>query len=598
MCGIFGFTGPSDRELAARSLALLAHRGPDAAHSCEMPEITLGATRLSIVGVANGRQPLVNEAGDVVAVVNGELYNYAPLRNELERRGHRFATDTDGEVLVHLYEEEGDALLARIEGIFAFALWDARRSRLLLARDPMGVKPLFWTERGGRFRFASEIKALLADPGLPRELDRRSLDGLLALGFVPGARTLFAGIRRLAPGHSLVREGTKLDISPYWRLEVDGSGAVDGDPVTGFLGRLERAVESQLAHEVPMGFGLSGGIDSSLVVAVARRLVGAPVRTFAIGAAGRNDERPWAREVATHCATDHVEIELGGRDLLARLPCALWHAEEPRAGPLIAQHLFYEQVARSVRVLIVGEGADELLGGYPRLKTACGAAAWLSAPLARRAYSAQSPLLFGRRRIHSDAWLASLERPTLDVALLEPVFAVRGVKRRERLLAFEQAERLPPTHLTTVDRMSMAHSVEARVPYLDRSLVEYVNRLPMSWKLRAQGEKRLLREAARTLLPESIRLRPKYGNRDPIALWLRSGLADLADRWLDPATVAARGIWKPAMVDGLRTRSRRSRRRPFDDMNLFRMVQIELWHRLFIDPTRLEPPASRSEPAP
>ncbi|HLF56331.1 MAG TPA: asparagine synthetase B, partial [Thermoanaerobaculia bacterium] len=220
MCGIFGFSGPHDAELAARALALLRHRGPDAARAFAGGEMTLGATRLAIVGVANGTQPFANEDGDVVAVLNGEIYNFAPLRDELERRGHRFATDTDGEVLVHLYEEEGDALLARLEGIFAFAVWDARRRRLLLARDPMGVKPLFWTESAGRFRFASEIKALLADPGLPRRVDPRAFDAQLALGFVPGERTLFDGIRRLLPGHALVRTGDRLDIAPYWRLEV------------------------------------------------------------------------------------------------------------------------------------------------------------------------------------------------------------------------------------------------------------------------------------------------------------------------------------------------------------------------------------------
>ena len=596
MCGIFGFTGPRDDELAARALVLLAHRGPDAAAAVADEEVTLGATRLAIVGVANGDQPLSSEDGEIVAVFNGEIYNHEPLRDELERRGHRFSTDTDAEVVVHLYEEVGDALLTRIEGIFAFALWDRRRARLLLARDPMGVKPLFWTECGGRFRFASEIKALCADPEVPRRLDPRALDGFLALNFVPGERTLLEGVRRLLPGHALVRTAAAISTAPYWTCHVQGV-AGGGDPVSGFLAHFERAVASQLAHEVPMGFALSGGIDSSLVVAMASRLLGAPVRTFAIGAPGPHDERPWAERVARHCGTEHTPVELGAGDLLARLPSTIWHLEEPRGGPIVAQHTFYETVARSVRVLVVGEGADELFGGYPRLKSACGAAAWLPAPIARRLYQAQSLLVSGGHDILSDDFERARERPSPDIALLEPVFAATGVRRRERMLAFEQSERLPSSHLTIVDRLSMAHSVEARVPFLDRALVEYVNRLPIGWKLRLRGEKRLLREAARGLLPEAVRTRPKYGFRDPIALWLESGLLELADRLLDPASVAARGHWRPAAIERLRAKARRGLRSPFDPFHFFRIVQLELWHRLFVDPARLEPPNGALSPS-
>jgi asparagine synthase (glutamine-hydrolysing) len=284
VCGILGFTGPHRPELAARGLELLGHRGPDerGVHAAE--GVTLAAARLAIVGLGRGRQPLANEAGDVVAVVNGELYDHAEVRAGLERRGHRFSTASDAEIVVHLYEEEGDRFVDRLAGIFALALWDARRARLLLVRDPFGVKPLFWTEWAGSLRFGSEIKALLADPELPRELDPLALDCHLALGFVLGGGTLLAGVHELPPGHLLVHERGTTAIRPYRRPAVE-PGPLAEEPVHGFLGRFERAVESQLAREVPMAFALSGGIDSSLVVAVARRLTGAPIRTFAVGSA-------------------------------------------------------------------------------------------------------------------------------------------------------------------------------------------------------------------------------------------------------------------------------------------------------------------------
>lgn len=596
MCGIFGFTGARDPLLAGRMAELLGHRGPDDRGWAETPGATLGAARLAIVGVGNGRQPLRSEDGGVVLVANGEIYNHAALREGLERRGHRFATDTDIEVIVHLYEESGVEAIGRLEGMFAFALWDGSRERLLLARDHCGMKPLLYAEHEGRLLFASEAKAILAPTGMPRAVDAGALDALLSFWLVPGDRTLFAGVRRLPPGHWMCVEGDPPRRTLRRWLPQPVPAPPPGDPPAAFRRLLAAAVESHLAAAVPQAFALSGGLDSSTVVALARRILGRPVRTFAVGVRGAGDERPFARAVAEHCGTDHLEIECEPHELLDRLPRVLWHLEEPSNGPLAANHLMFERIAPEARVVLVGEGADEILGGYARLKTAAGPLAWLPPPLARRAYLGRGQLLGGRRALYRDRFLAALPDPGLGEAELRGVFAAWGSRRREALLAFEQGVMLPASHLARLDRLAMAHSVETRLPFLDRAVAEFARRAPDRWKIRMRGEKLLLREAARGLLPEAVRLRPKYGMRDPAHLWLSSGLVELAREYLGAATLERRGYFRERCVRGILGRIAGPRRRPFDHWHLNLLLAIEAWHRLFIDPPRLDPPAAPPAP--
>ncbi|HEX7252431.1 MAG TPA: asparagine synthase (glutamine-hydrolyzing), partial [Thermoanaerobaculia bacterium] len=434
MCGIFGFSGTPAPRLLEEMSQRLKHRGPDDTGSYTSPGISLGADRLAIVGVADGQQPLFNEDGSLVLVVNGEIYNSVHLRASLERLGHRFATSADGEVILHLFEEEGEASFSRLEGMFALALWDERRRRLLLARDPMGMKPLFFVRHDGRFAFASEVKALLCLPGLERRVDLTGLSGLLDLGLVPGDRTLFAGIRRLLPGHLLRLDVSgEVNQSPFWRFPTPGGSASarsenGNDPVPEFVRVFTSAVESHLMSEVPVGASLSGGLDSSLVVAAMSRVTDAPVKTFSVGVPGEQDERPFARIVAEHCRSDHREVTFSGQDVLRTIPRLLWHLEEPRNGPMLPGDLLFEKAAQEVKVVLVGEGSDELFGGYLRLKTSLGPLGYLPAPIGRAAYLAAHRGGTEARTALRAELRDSFTRPSSDEAL-DQVFLRRGESR-------------------------------------------------------------------------------------------------------------------------------------------------------------------------
>jgi asparagine synthase (glutamine-hydrolysing) len=595
MCGIFGFIGPPDAGLAARMAGYLRHRGPDDEGTLETKAITLGVTRLAIVGVEDGHQPFASEDGEVILVANGEIYNHRELRAELERRGHRFRTQSDCEVIAHLYEELGEGALERLDGMFSFALWDAGRSRLLLARDRAGMKPLFYAEHAGRFLFASEAKAILGGSGMPRRVDPRALDAVLALGVVPGEGTMFSGVNQVPPAHLLTIDPGGRAVRPYWRLVVRGRRPIE-DPARALERRLLAAVESHLATEVPQAFALSGGLDSSLVVAMARRILDRPIRTFSLGSVGAGDERRFARVVAEHCRTDHLEIELDPADLVGRLAAVVWHVEAPQLGPMAANDLMFERIAREAKVVHVGEGADELFGGYDRIKTVAGPLAWLPGALGRRAYLGRSALVAGRGRVYRPDFLASLARPRFGEVELAGVFATTGTERREALLGFEQGVLLPPSHLRRIDRLTMAHSIEARLPFLDRALVELANRLPDAEKIRFRGEKRVLREAARGYLPERIRLRPKYGMRESAGVWQASGMLELARELLGESALQRRGYFRERYVRRLLDRVGGRRSRPFASRHLQLLVAIEVFHRTFIDPERLEAPLAGRRP--
>jgi asparagine synthase (glutamine-hydrolysing) len=593
MCGIFGFSGPAAPELLATMGALLRHRGPDDQGAFSTPDISLGADRLSVVGVANGTQPITNEDGSVVLVFNGEIYNFQALRARLEKRGHRFATETDGEVIVHLYEEEGDLAVSHLEGMFAWALWDERRKRLVLARDPMGIKPLYYMQHEHRFFFASEAKALLTVPGFERRVNLTAFDGLLRRGLAPDDHTLFAGIRTVPPGHLLRWAEGGAELAAYWRLEVRQAGEPQ-DPVGELRNRLADSVRRHLVSDVRVGACLSGGLDSSLLVAMMSRITGSPVKTFSVGFEEEFDERPAARLVAEYCGTDHHEVTLTGRALIDRLPFLLWHVEEPRLGPILPQQVLFERVGQEVKVALVGEGADELFGGYGRFKTTLGPLAYLPRAWGQTAYLGAR---HGGRR-GQFPFLSSVEaqlEPELTERSLNAVFRHRGPARAEALLAYEQAEKLPKSNLLQVDRLSMAHSVEARVPYLDAGLVAFANRLPLHWKSRWRGEKRILREVARPLLPKSIWSRPKKGLANPLRAWVNSGLLDLARDYLAPTVVGGRGYFRVPSVQKLLRRVEQRQFLPYHLHQLYLLVLVEAWHRVFIDP-----PANvlRSPPAP
>ena len=593
MCGIFGFTGESDVDLLRRMGAVLSHRGPDDEGFYKDDLVSLGNRRLSIIGLSMGRQPLYDESGDVVLVYNGEIYNYLLLREELERRGHRFATDSDGEVICHLYQEMGEALVGRLTGMFAFALWDRSRGRLVLARDRLGIKPLFWTELGGRFLFASEVKAFFQAPGFVREVDAGALDALITLRYVPGVRTLFRGVSSFPPGYVGVwTAGGGLDLRRYWEVSVKGTRRESASAlVDEFCELFSGAVESHLMSEVPLGATLSGGLDSSLVVALMSRIVDRPVKTYSIGFGGPGDERVFARMVADHCHTDHTEFSESVESFTEHLPRLLWHIEEPTSGALLPTLFLAARAAEHVKVMLVGEGADEIFGGYIRFKTAAGPFGWLPGPMGRWAYlKGVNAITAGeKRRLMTPGGPGREENGRLLNGHLNGAFLRYGSRRRQDLLCYEQREQLPNYHLSRVDRLTMAYSVEARVPYMDHQVVEFANSLPARLKLRRFTEKYLLRQAALRYLPREIVFRKKQGMSTPVEAWYGKGLRELGAEVLSESALRRRGYFQSRYVKRLfdRAGGRHVLVNETDKLNL--LMMIEYWHRLFIDPVRFEP---------
>ena len=621
MCGFAAFhsidgLSPEPAWLAAAAAAL-RHRGPDDEGFFSEPGVGLAFRRLSIVDVATGHQPLANEDGTVWIAFNGEIYNHAELRNELVSRGHRYRTRSDTETLVHGYEEWGPGLLPRLRGMFAFAIWDRPRRRLFVARDHVGIKPLYWTRTHGGFACASEIKALFAFPGVERRPDPEAVVQHLTLRYAAAPRTLFAGIWKLPPGHSLTIEGGEPRIEPWWRPAYEPKLAIGrAEALAEVEARLTASVKSHLMSEVPLGALLSGGVDSSLVVALMSRLGRDPVRTYAVGfdAPGLYSELPYARRVAEHCRTEHHEILVGASDLLRELPTLVWHQDEPLSEPAAIPTCMVSRLAReTVTVVLTGEGGDELFAGYPKYavdpwaRRLAALPAVLRGPLLRGVVD-RLPFRFRKLQVAARsarfrdeperlaAWFAGFvgdERDRLIAQGLAP-FASAGVEPFRRALAQSTAVRaldrmldvdlrvwLADDLLIKMDKMSMAASVEARVPLLDLPLIEWAMRLPDAHKIQGLEGKVLLKRLARTLLPADIVDRPKVGFTVPLSPWFRGPMRELLEETLlDPRSLG-RGWLEPAAVRATladHVSGRRDRAR-----ELWTLLTLELWHRAWID---------------
>lgn len=596
MCGIAGIVGP--RAMAGdsvdRAIAALRHRGPDGAGVWRDPTagIALGHTRLAIVDLERGGQPLFNEDRTVAVVFNGEIYNHLELRTELERRGHRFQTACDTEVLVHLYEEVGTGMFERLLGMFALAIWDARARRLVLARDRLGKKPLYFAREAGGLAFASEIKALRPLLRSTPAIDPAAIDDFLTLQYTPGDRSGFVGIEKLPPGSWLEATGGRIEVAPYWTApETVETFAGDFEEAAGELRRLLKdAVRIRLRADVPVGVLLSGGLDSSVVAALAAEATGGPLRTFTAHFAGHgSDERPVARAVAQRFATRHEELEIAppAVDLIGRI---VGHFDEPFADTsAVPTFQLCAFARRSVKVALTGDGGDESLLGYdryPRLADyvrgrrrfgpileGTGLAAlgrsicpnpgrrtwrrrlrtlsnWYAAP-PESAYVGMIAAFFGPLK-------ARLVRPELTRWRQGPDIEERIARElRERFrrdwpaaaAAYDLVHYLPGAVLAKVDRASMAHGLECRCPFLDHRVVEFLASLPTSWKLHPrQGGKWILRQAFADLLPREVFEHPKTGFGAPVGRWLLAGgrtamdaaclpTATLAE-WVDRAVVA------------------------------------------------------------
>ncbi len=561
MCGICGMNW-AGQALIRRMAARLQHRGPDAEGFHVADGVSLGHRRLSIIDLSEqGRQPMVNEDGTAFLVFNGEIYNFRPLRIELERLGHRFASRTDSEVILHGYEAWGDEVLKHLRGMFAFAIWDVRRRRFLVARDRIGIKPLYYRWDGRRFSFASEIKALLEDPSIPRALNRQALYDYIGFEFTPAPETFFEGIRKLPAGHYLTVEEGKLEERTWWDLSYKpGSAHRFEEAAERLLELLDECTASHLVSDVPLGVFLSGGLDSSALVAMMRRHVSGRLRTFTIGYPDPSfSELDYAQIVADHFATDHQVLMVD--DLKPEyVERALWHLDEPMTDlscvPLL---LVCEQARRHVTVCLSGEGGDEIFCGYDRFKASRLARLLGRIPIPlRRPFMAflaerlpdrpqkkgvvnmvkrflQGALLpeegghlrwqfFGGaeqdRALFKPEFLASIESDPFRIPR-QMILRCDATDTVNRELYLDTRFMMPDSVLMKVDKMSMASSLEVRVPLLDHELVEFMASLPGRWKMRGFRTKHLLRAALRGILPGAILERGKQGYSLPVKQLLR-----------------------------------------------------------------------------
>ena len=622
MCGICGFNW-TDAQLIESMKARLTHRGPDDHGSYVAEGISLGHQRLSIVDLSEaGRQPLSNEDGTVWVTFNGEIYNHAELREELQQRGHRFRSRTDTESIVHAYEEYGLEFATRLTGMFALAIWDSRRRRLVLARDRLGLKPLYYTLEHGRIRFASEIKALLADPTLPRVLNRQGLFDLLGYEFVPAPATLFEGVRKLLPGCLLTVEADgRARLTRYWSLEPRQIEPTE----EALLEVLERSCAGHTMSDVPIGSFLSGGVDSSTIVSFLSRSLPAGLQTFALGYREASfSEFGYARAVAEHFHTRHTELLVQPVDAAA-IERSVWHLDEPTTDPSnLPFMLICAEARRYVKVCLSGDGGDELLMGYDRFR-ASRANAWLErVPLSLRqplyraviAHLADNERKKGLsnvlKRFLQGAVLSPdgehirwqyFADPAQSAELFQPDF-LRGidtdpfapVKRWSSQAPRERGRReqyvelntvLPDSVLMKVDKMSMACGLEVRPPFLDHRVVEFCYSLPTSLKLRGLTTKWLLKRAMRERLPPGIATRPKQGFSIPMKNWLRGELLELTRDEVFSSSLIAQY---------LRTRTlerlwREHQERQHNHSHLFWvLLNLSLWERRFLGPARASSP--------
>lgn len=590
MCGISGIFGRRDDELVNRMVATLVHRGPDDGFVVGGEDFSLGARRLSIVGIADGRQPLSNEAGTVWAAQNGELYNYPKVREELLASGHQLHTHCDTEILPHLYEDYGARMVEHIDGMFAVAVWDEPNRTGLLARDRMGKKPLYYYQQGDALYFASEIKALLQVPGFTRRINMEALHHFLSFKHVPAPLSIFEGIHMLPPAHMLIyRPGAELEIRRYWNVDFSATGEMADWPeeelVEHLLALLRRGVERRLMSDVPIGFFLSGGIDSSLSTALAAEMSPGKIKTFTLTYAtgstteGKEQDRRWANWTAQRYATEHYEERVEFSNFPENLRRIIRCFDEPFCGT-VSTYFLAGLIAEHVKVAVSGDGADELFGSYLSHR--------LAFPLSRyeeylrnrdarliRPFEAQTDFLARMYEAEDWKWRAKLfvygdeEKAGIyapEVAARMQAFSSRERLRRDfsqltatdplnRILEAEWHTIFPDQVLAFVDRLSMAHSLEVRTAYLDTDFVTFITGLPGRLKIRDGETKYLLKKAALKYFPEEMVFRKKEGFLMPVTEWILNDLEDYVRETLSPQRLNRHGIFDQRrvqeMLDGL-----------------------------------------------
>jgi asparagine synthase (glutamine-hydrolysing) len=626
MCGIAGAVGmelaaetAAARELITRMCGVIAHRGPDDEGHYVNERVALGMRRLSIIDVATGHQPISNEDGSVWIVFNGEIYNYRELREWLIARGHTFQTRTDTETIVHLYEEEGERCVEKLRGMFAFAIWDWNQRALFLARDRAGKKPLHYALIGDTFLFGSEIKSLLQYPKIEREVNLEAVSDYLSFGYVPDPATAFQGISKLPPGETLVYKDGRIRTRSYWDFsytrEAENRGVQDENVYLEQLRELlAESVRVRLESEVPLGAFLSGGIDSSTVVALMAREMGQPVKTFSIGFNESSfDELKFARVTANRFQTDHHEFVVTP-DICRLIGEIVWHHDEPFADVSSIPTYVVSKMAREyVTVVLSGDGGDEVFGGYERYAIEKQRGRYeqipgfirrhvlrrLSRALPQGAYGKRFlgniSLDAGPRYVDSGSYFnEELKKSLLTVEARRALNGYNSASAFERiydvptssahldhLMYLDSKLYLPGDILVKVDRMSMANSLETRAPLLDHKLIEFVQTIPASLKLNGLETKYILKRAVTGLIPDEIIHRPKKGFDVPIKHWFNNELREMLDDTLNDRRTRERGYFNQPAVLEILDEHRRGRRD--NARQLWEFLMLELWHRAFID---------------
>ena len=590
MCGICGVFGHANRDVVERMLATIRHRGPDDEFVASGLGFTMAAARLSIIDLHGGRQPLTNEDGTVTASQNGEIYNFGTLREQLLARGHRLRTRNDTEVLPHLWEDEGCGLPKRIDGMFAVAIWDSAKQTGLLARDRIGKKPLYYWTHDGALYYASELKALLAVPGFDRRLNLQALHHYLGYKHVPHPLTIFEDVSILPPGHQLMYEpGAAPRVERYWQpsfapREHPGD---EEEIVDELLARLKGGVSRRLVSDVPVGFFLSGGIDSSLVTALASEVAGTRIQTFTLAyeggstTQGKEQDRRWARWTAERFATDHREETITCADYPAAIRKILGSFDEPFAG-VVSTYFLAEAMARHVKVAVSGDGADELFGSYRSHRMAF-----------PQAEKGEEPDWQWRAKllVLSEKEKDELYSPQMREALAGTSTALHLQRAFDHLTARDPLNRVleaefrgifPDQVLTYADRLSMAHALEVRSPFLDTAVVDFVTSLPGDLKIRNGETKYLLKKAALRYFPHEMVRRPKEGFLMPITSWLLGHLQPWVRETLSAERLRLHGLFDAVQVTRLVDRLREPGA-DYEDVNRVLVLAIfQEWYELYL----------------
>ena len=606
----------------------MAHRGPDDDGYYISGPVALGFRRLAIIDLSGGHQPLSNEDGTVWIAFNGEIYNYQELRAELIGKGHVFKTKSDTEVIVHLYEEFGEACPEKLRGMFAFAIWDERKESLFLARDRVGIKPLYYRMNGRSIVFASEIKAILADPEVEAKVDPAIVDRFLTFYYVPGEETLFEGIRKLAPGTSMTVRGGKARTRTYWDLEFAAREIGEREAADELVALLEESVRLHMISDVPVGFLLSGGVDSTAMLGFAAGKTDKPISSYTIGFADSDvvDERPYARLAAERYGSEHHEMTISAKDFADFLPQYVWHMEEPVCEPPAVALYYVSKMAKDfVKVLISGEGGDEAFAGYAnyrnigwieRLKRAgrpvaalCGGAMAAANSITRSKKLERHLPLFGMRleeyyysrtsspdkffnrrfaEVYSPEFASGVDKKMSASVMAS--FMARGGEGRDPLSKMLYADTktwLPDDLLIKADKMTMANSIELRVPLLDHKVLEFAAALPANLKVRGTSTKYIAKKALNERVPREILERKKTGFPVPYERWLRKDLREWVRGILLDGQSLRRGYFRK---DGLEELLAREERGGEYSKEIFSLAVLELWHREFLGTAKARRP--------